>query len=325
MPFRIRLTLALLLAGFLAALILPLILPIPPLENTVPEAQLADAESRFVEVDGLTVHYKEAGEGGFDLLLLHGFGSSLFSWRETLGPLAAFGRVVAFDQPGFGFTERPERWQGVNPYSPEGGVALTVELMDALEMERAVLVGSSAGGTLAVRLALAHPDRLEALILVDPALVSGGGAPAWARPLLGTPQFERIGPLIMRQFEGETGEAFFRSAWSDPERLSDETLSGYRRLFLVEGWDRALWQVTRASREADPTDSLPRLTVPTLVIAGAEDAVVPPEESERAAALIPGAEFVTLPGCGHLPQEECPAAFLAALEGFLQGLPTEKP
>ncbi|HNB53832.1 MAG TPA: hypothetical protein PK530_17935, partial [Anaerolineales bacterium] len=90
--------------GFLllALLIGPFLIPIPPLENTVSPAQLADADSQFIDINGLTVHYKETGSGDTVFILLHGFAASEFSWREVMEPLAAYGRVIAFDRPAFG-------------------------------------------------------------------------------------------------------------------------------------------------------------------------------------------------------------------------------
>ena len=82
----------------------PFLIPVPPLEGTVPASQLADPDSKFVEVNGLSVHYKEMGAGETTFILLHGFGASLFSWRDVMEPLSAYGRVIAYDRPAFGLT-----------------------------------------------------------------------------------------------------------------------------------------------------------------------------------------------------------------------------
>ena len=153
------------LSLLLMALILvgPFLIPVPPLENTVPPAQLAEPDSQFVEVNDLTVHYKETGSGEPVFVLLHGFGASLFSWREVMAPLSQFGRVIAFDRPAFGLTERPlpGEWDGQNPYSPEAQVDLVIGLLDALGVDQAILVGNSAGGTVALNTTLAHPERVQ--------------------------------------------------------------------------------------------------------------------------------------------------------------------
>ena len=294
----------------------PFLVPVPPLEGTVPPEQLADPDSRFIEVNGITVHYKMAGSGRPAFILLHGFAASTFSWREVIGPMSEWGTVVAFDRPGFGLTERPLQWTGRSPYSPESQSDLTVGLMDALGIERAVLVGNSAGGTLAILTALTYPERVEALVLVSPAVYVGGGTPAWLRPFLNTPQMRHLGPLLARQIQ-DWGVDFARSAWHDPEKLTPEIWEGYTKPLRAENWDRALWEVTRAGHPLGLETRLGEVRVPVLVITGDNDRIVPTQQSVRLAGEIPGAQLVVIPECGHIPQEECPGPFLEAVEAFL--------
>ncbi len=303
----------------------PFLVPVPPLEGTVPPEQLADPDSRFVEVNGITVHYKMAGsvESGRPadrpyLVLLHGFAASTFSWREVMAPLSEMGTVVAFDRPGFGLTERPMpgEWTGRSPYSPEAQADLTVGLMDALGIEWAVLVGNSAGGTVAMLTALSYPERVEALVLVDAAIYVGGGTPGWVRPLLNTPQMRHLGPLLVRSIRN-WGVDFARSAWHNPEKLTPEDWEGYIKPLRAENWDRALWEVTRASHPLGLEKRLGEVRVPTLVVTGDDDRIVPTAQSIRLARELPRAELVVIPNCGHVPQEECPGPFVEAIEAFL--------
>ncbi len=302
----------------LVAALGPFLVPVPPLEGTVPPEQLADPDSRFVEVNGIAVHYKMAGEGEPVLILLHGFGASTFSWREVMGPLAEEGTVIAFDRPGFGLTGRPMpgEWEGRSPYAPESQADLTVGLMDALGIGRAILVGNSAGGTVALLTALTYPERVEGLVLVDAAVYAGGGAPGWLRPLLNTPQMRHLGPLLARRIQ-DWGIEFARSAWHDPSRITPAAWEGYTRPLRAQNWDRALWEVTRASRPLKLPERLGGVTVPVLVITGDDDRIVPTGQSVRLAEELPQAELAVLPDCGHVPQEECPEAFLQALGAFL--------
>lgn len=304
---------------FILLLIGPFLVPVPPLKDTVPPEELADPDSRFIELHGIRVHYKEQGAGGPIFLLLHGFGASTFSWREVMGPLASMGRVIAFDRPAFGLTERPMpgEWDGFNPYTPDAQVALTLALMDALNVERAILVGNSAGGTVAVHFALTHPERVQALVLVDPAVYTGGGAPAWLLPLLRTPQARHLGPLLVRRIR-QSGMELLNLAWHDPGRLTPEILAGYTKPLRAQNWDRALWELTTASRPLHLERRLQELTMPALVITGEDDRVVPTEQSIRLAGELPNAELVVIPDCGHVPQEECPTAFLEAVKAFLR-------
>jgi pimeloyl-ACP methyl ester carboxylesterase len=304
----------------LLILIVPLLIPVPPLENTVPPRELADADSRFIEVSGLDVHTKMTGAGEPTFLLLHGFGASTFSWREVMEPLGDMGTVIAYDRPAFGLTERPLTWdEGENPYTPEAQVELVVGLMNALEVEQAILVGNSAGGTVAAATALAHPERVQALVLVDAAIYTGGGAPAFVQPLLQLPQFDTIGPLLARRIQAQ-GDAFLRRAWHDPSKITPEMIEGYWKPLRAQHWDKALWELTKASRASDLEERLDELTMPTLVITGDDDRVVPTEESIRLAEALPNARLDVISDCGHLPQEECPEAFMEAVTTFTTSL-----
>lgn len=307
-----------------ALLVVPLIWPVPPLKDTVTAASLADSDSRFMEIDDLTVHYKtwgmpsSAATAGVDtaVMLLHGFGASTFSWQEVAGPLSARMPVVAFDRPAFGLTERPLQWTGHDPYAPATQADLTVRLMDELGIKRAVLIGHSAGGTVAALVAERYPEHVAAVVLEDPAIFAGG-PPAFLTPLFRTPQFRRLGPLIARNLGGKAGTDFIRTAWHDPSKITEETLAGYRAPLRVNDWDTALWLLTIAERPADVPDVVSRISAPALFITGDDDRVVSPEDTQRAAAIIDGAELVTVEACGHIPHEEQPADFLKAVNAFL--------
>jgi pimeloyl-ACP methyl ester carboxylesterase len=301
--------------GLLLVLIVPFLIPIPPLEDTRPPQELAYPDSRFIPVRGLDVHYLEAGQGEPVFILLHGFASSTFSWREVIDPLAEQGRVIAYDRPAFGLTERPIQWAGINPYSPDFQPELLVSLMDVLEVERAVLVGNSAGGAVSVQTALQYPERVEGLVLVDPAIYTSGG-PGWIRALSGTPQMQRLGPLFVRAIQN-WGEDFGRMAWHDPSRITPEVWEGYSRPLQAENWDRALWEHTRASRPPGLEERLAELQLPILVISGDDDRIVPTDESIRLAGELPTASLAVLENCGHVPQEECPGLFMKAVGQWL--------
>jgi pimeloyl-ACP methyl ester carboxylesterase len=317
-----RVILMLLFVLALLLLVGPFLIPVPELEGTVPPEQLADPESRFVEIEGIDVHYKVAGQGQPLLVLLHGFGSSVFSWREVMPRLAQFGTVVAFDRPAFGLTERPpaDAWQGANPYTVDAQVQLAVGLMDELGVERAILVGHSAGGGIAVLTSLQFPDRVQALILVSPAIYAGGGTPSWIRPLLRLPQVRRLGPLVVRWQVAQLERAL-PTAWHDPSKITPEVLAGYRKPLQVDNWDVAFWEFLSASRPVGVADQLDRVTMPALVVTGDDDTWVPTAQSVRLASELPNAELAVIPSCGHVAQEECPEQFLEAALGFLDGLP----
>jgi pimeloyl-ACP methyl ester carboxylesterase len=314
-----RITLLIIAVLLFSILVGPFLVPVPALEGTLPPQALSDADSQFIEINGLDVHVKTSGEGEPVFVLLHGFGASLYSWQAVMSPLSQHGMVIAFDRPAFGLTERPLSWQGQNPYSPEAQVALVIGLLDHFDIEQAILVGNSAGGTVAMQVALAHPERVSALILVDPAVYAGGGAPSWIRPLLATPQMRHLGPLVVRRIQ-ERGPQLIEQAWHDPSKIPPETLQLYKKPLQAENWDKALWEMTLASRASGLAEKLAAFTLPVLLITGDDDRIVPTADSIRLAGELPQASLVVIPQAGHVPHEERPDLFMQAVNEFLAAL-----
>lgn len=321
MPFRLKVSLAILLGILTLLFVGPLIVPIRPLPDTVPARDLADPDSQFIELDGIDFHYKRAGT---DLaqppafVLLHGFGSGSYTWHSVIDELGLLGPAYAFDRPAFGLSERPlpGDWDGENPYSFEAQTEQTLRFMDVLGLEQAILVAHSAGASIALDLALQQPERISGLVLVG-AAIYGSGSSAAARLFMRTPQLKRVGPLIMRQFAAQPGRDFLDSAWSDPDKIDDEVLEAYTKPLSVNDWDKALWEFTKANRPPELGEQLGSVSVPVLVITGANDAIVDPELSEQLANKLPNATFASFDSCGHLPQEECPEPFAAVVTDWV--------
>jgi pimeloyl-ACP methyl ester carboxylesterase len=319
----LRIAAALLVLTLFFIFVVPYLVPIPPLKNTVDLKQLADADSQFVDVDGITIHYKQRGDSGRDLILMHGLGASVYSWQRVMDDLSQYGKITAYDRPAFGLTERiqPEDYNGRNPYSRNYQPQLLIAFMDQLGIQSAVLVGNSAGGTLAVQMALQYPERVEALILVDPALLTPGGPPSFLYPFLKLPSIDRVGVLFAR-YGGSMTENFLRRAYNNPLKITPEIVKGYQKPLRADHWDRAFWEFIKATEPIDLAGRLGVIDLPVLVITGDNDRIVPTEETIRAAGLIQNADLVVLPECGHAPQEECPDAFMDAVENFLINLDT---
>jgi pimeloyl-ACP methyl ester carboxylesterase len=312
-----RILLIILAVLLLVALVGPFLIPVPSLTNTVPPEQLADHDSQFININGLTVHVKTMGQGEPVFVLLHGFGASLFSWHAVMEPLSQYGTVIAYDRPAFGLTERPMTWVGENPYSPQASVDLLLGLLDHFNVQRAILIGNSAGGTVSMQFTLQHPDRVQALILVDPAVYEGGGGPSWLRPFYKTPQMNHLGPLIVRSIQN-SGLDLIKTAWYDPSKITPETMTGYTKPLQADNWDRALWYFTAASQPSGLPDRLGEFTLPVLVITGDTDKIVPTANSVRLAGALPNATLFIIPQAGHVPHEEQPVLFMEAVDGFLK-------
>ena len=302
----------------LLIVVVPLVIPIPVLE-TRPIVELGDADSKFIPIDGIEVHYKNMDGTGPAIILLHGFGASVFSWREVMQPLSELGPVYAYDRPGFGLTERPlpGDWEGENPYSLDGQVNMLGDFLDANQISEAILVGNSAGGTVATAFALQHPERVRALVAVDAAIYQNEKqTPGWIHWLLSTPQAQRIGPFFMRSIR-DWGAEMISTAWHDPGKIPAGVMEGYTKPLQAQDWDKGLYEVLKAREANDLAARLGGLKIPVLVITGDDDRIVPTQSSIQLADAIPDARLAILPACGHVPQEECPDSFLNAMIPFL--------
>ncbi|MDI9367882.1 MAG: alpha/beta hydrolase [Thermotogaceae bacterium] len=303
-------------------LIAPFLIPVPDLADTVNPRTLADNDSMFAEINNIDIHYKISGEGYPLIILLHGFGASTFSWREVMEPLSEEFTVVAFDRPGFGLTYRPigEELKDFNPYSLEGQVELTALLIQYFGFEKAILIGNSAGGLTALETALKYPDKVLGLVLVDAAIYTANADSFLFKILASTSQGRYIGPLVTRAFLGKSRD-LLDLAWYDTSKLTPDILEGYEKPLKADNWDRALWELTLARKPYDYS-RIPMISVPSLVITGDNDKIVPVEDSVRLAKELPLAQLSIIPDTGHLPHEESPGKFLEIVMPFLRSLAT---
>ena len=298
----------------------PFVVPVPTLDGLVSEQEFVDPDSQFIEINGVNIHYKEAGAGERTFILLHPFGGSTYSWREVMDEFAKYGRVIAYDRPAFGLTERPlpGEWEE-NPYGMKANVEILRELLDSMGVEKAVLVGNSAGGGVAVAFALEYPERIDELILVDPGVGGGRGPqfPAWALPVMWTPQMRHLGPLMMRDYQESLPRTLERG-WFDQTKLTNEIRERHLQILKIKNWDKAFYELTFAPAYPELRPLLPNLTVPVLVVAGQEDRLIRSWYFEAVATEIPEATLNLIPQCGHMPQEECPTEFMEVVLKYLQ-------
>ncbi len=312
-------------SGILAFIVVPYLIPFES-SGTLTAAEAAGPEADFVTLAGLEVHietvdYRGEGDGEPPLIvLLHGFGASTFSWREVLEPLAQAGDVIAYDRPGFGFTERPSSWEGVNPYGTPGNLDLLGAVLTefAPSDREVILIGHSAGGTIAAEFARTNPGSVDSLVLVSPAVYSTGGVPGWLAPVLSFGPIDRLGPILVGGI-ASSGEELLRQSFFDQSLLTPEVYDGYRRPLTVGGWEEGLWRFVAAPRDNDLAGNLGAIEQPTLVVTGIADTVVPTADTERLAGALPYAELVLIPRAGHLAHEETPSAFIDAVVGWLNG------
>lgn len=298
----------------------PFAVPVPALNGLVGEQELIEPDSKFIEINGVNIHYKEAGSGELTFILLHPFGGSAYSWREVMDDFAKYGKVIAYDRPAFGLTERPmpENWES-NPYGIKANIEILRGMLDAFGVEKAILVGNSAGGGVAAAFAMEYPERVAGLILVAPGLGGGRGPqfPAWGLPLMWTPQMRHLGPLMMREYQESLPRTLERE-WFDQNKLTDEIRARHLRVLKIRNWDRAFYELTFAPAYPELRPLLPRLTMPVLIVAGKEDRLIRSWYFEAVAAEMPDAELKFIPECGHVPQEECPEPFMEIILEYLR-------
>jgi pimeloyl-ACP methyl ester carboxylesterase len=318
---RRRLVIAGVVAVLLLCVVAPLLLPKGPAPDSVPAEDLADEKSRFVELEGLTVHYRDSGSGEPALFLIHGFGSSAASWDSINQALSADRRVVALDRTGFGLTSRPlpGEWEGESPYSIDSHAEEGLALMDDLGIAKTVLVGHSQGAAVALALADRHPERVEGVVLVAPEL-EGRGVPAWLKPLMRTPQLRRVGPYVVGWGDDVLGDRSLESAWHDPSAIPEEERSSHGEYKSVEYWEEGLWEAAAAPFAYGLAGRAQALDTPVLIVVGDDDRVVGTDTVADLAEALPDAEFVILEECGHVAHEECADEVSAAISSFLEGM-----
>jgi pimeloyl-ACP methyl ester carboxylesterase len=299
----------------------PLLVPPSTAPDTLPPRALADHDSRFDRFGGIDVHHKVAGDPSHPtVVLLHHFYGNVATWRHVQPRLAEDHQVAAFDRPAFGLTERPPRsaWvDGRNPYTRAASVDITLDLLDELAADEAVLIGSSAGGTSALETYARAPGRVRALVLASPAITGDVGPPPFLRSVMRAPPLRRLGPRLVQRLAGDITLERVSGSWADPSRATTDDVAAYSAPMRVEGWDRGFWELFAAEEPPALSELLARIDVPTLVVSGDRDRVIAPRSNRRTAAAIPGAEYVELEGCGHTPQEECPERFLEVVRSFL--------
>lgn len=270
--------------------------------------------SHSTAVGGARVAYGRTGAGP-PLVLLHGDGESHRSWQAVTPRLAERWDVIAPDLPGFGDSE------AIGDVSPERLADWLAELLDRLELGPAPLVGSSLGGLVAVHRALASPERVPALVLVDAA-----GLGVLANPLLGAAALPGLGELNVAASAlplSGLARAHTRRLllFSDPRRAPDWWLEEMREASRpgVVATSVATRRATLApwGQRSIVLEELGRIRQPTLVVWGEDDYIFPTSHATAAVDRLPAGRLALIPRCGHLPAVERPEEFLAAVVPFL--------
>lgn len=276
----------------------------------------APAPSQFVPVMGMQVHLRDEGpkDDPRPLVLLHGTSASLHTWQGWAEALSPTRRVIRIDLPGFGLT-------GPMPdgnYQLQRYAEFVRDVLDALRVPQAVLVGNSFGGSVAWKLAVDQPERVMALVLVDSA---GYAYASKSVPLaFKVAKYPALAPVMANVLPKGMVESSVRNVYGDPAKVTPELVQRYYELTRAPGNRQALVQRFQQSKGGEFAAQIPLVKVPTLILWGDRDQLIPVETAEQFHKDIAGSRVVVLPGLGHVPHEEDPATSLVPVRAFLESL-----
>jgi pimeloyl-ACP methyl ester carboxylesterase len=268
--------------------------------------------SHFADIDGVRLHYQEKGTGT-PLVLIHGYTSSTYSWKEVFEPLSKNFRVIAVDLKGFGFSGKPD-----GDYTRRAQALLAAHLIDYLKIEKAWLCGNSMGGEVALNVALANPERVAGLILIDSAGVEVPGSGSLAPRYLQLPVVGRVLTALALTSDKLVRQGLQKSFY-DQTKITNERVANYYRPLQTRGGQLA---AVRARTQWDlfPIETdLTRIHLPTLIIWGAEDRLIPLAAGRKMNSYIKDSKLVVFDSCGHLPQEEMPERVVDEINRFVAG------
>jgi pimeloyl-ACP methyl ester carboxylesterase len=277
--------------------------------------------SRHLVAAGVRCHYLEAGAAhGAPLLLLHGtaIDAAALSYGPSLPALGAHRRTVALDWPGYGASERP-----ATPLSAEDHVALVGAFLDALGAHRAHLAGFSMGGAAALGFALRAPERVASLTLVGSyGLDRSLPLPLLPYLALRAPALEGGVVWALRRSRHLTRLVLARIVFADPRSATPPLVAAVQRQLRAPEAERSFvaWlrgELRPFALATSFAERLADLRVPTLLLHGRADRVVPWRKAARAHARLPGSRLVVLPRCGHWLMREAPDAFRSELLAFV--------
>jgi pimeloyl-ACP methyl ester carboxylesterase len=273
------------------------------------ESDYANEQSEFMELNGLSVHYRDEGQG-MPVVLVHGTAASLHTWDDWTDSLKKDYRVIRMDIPAFGLT-------GPHPdadYSIEAYVAFLGQFLDQLDIDSMYLAGNSLGGNIAWNFASEHPDKVKKLILLDAAGYPSDEPDPWIFGLARTPVLNLIVSYLTPRFiiKNNLEQVYF-----DDSKITDSLVTRYHRMSLRAGNRQAF--IDRAKTPfVDHTAKLEQLDMPTLILWGDHDTWIPLEDGQKFAWDIENSELLVLENTGHVPMEESPEESVGPMIDFLK-------
>lgn len=282
------------------------------------ELAYAVPDTQFLTLDdGLKVHYTDTGpRDRSTLVLVHGFSSSLHTWKAWKSNLEKDFRVITLDLPGHGLSraDLPEL------VSIDRFADVVVQVADKLGVERFTIAGNSMGGNTAWMTALNYPDRIEGLILVDASGWPPSKEEAKDTPLAFRLLANPVARTVLKDLDMTSlTQTALEASYTDQSLVTEELVERYVSLSRAPGHRATLLKIRseRGSRSFATTENMAEIKVPTLILWGRDDKLVPVAHAQKFADAITGATSVIYDGVGHLPQEEAAAQSIADVREFM--------
>ncbi len=281
------------------------------------QAKYAGSDDHFVDLPGgIHAHYREQGRvDAPPIVLLHGYGDSYATWERWSDQLQGSFRVISLDLPGHGLTQAPD------DYQPDAVAyaGLIDAFAESLKLAPFALAGNSMGGAVAWQTAVRYPNRLNALLLLAAAGKPGpdmGKSPSLAFRILQYP----IGRKVLEQIDNRPLiSQGLKAEVYDKNVITDEFIDRWAEYQRLPGHRKILMSMRPGAHLLASPEALATIRIPTLVIHGAADTLIPVESSRQFAAEIPGAKLIIYPDSGHLPQWEVAQKSARDAADFLGG------
>lgn len=278
------------------------------------KARWAPSPSQFINVRGMSVHVRDEGrrDDPVPIVLIHGTSASLHTWEGWVAELKNQHRVISMDIPAFGLTGP----RADADYHSTTYARFMLDLLDTMQVSRCIIAGNSLGGEVAWMVAATAPQRVERLILVD----AGGYAfKADSIPLgfriARMPQLAWIGEHVLPRHMMETS---VKNVYGNPDRVTSALVDRYTAMTLREGNRHALGQRFQQTSSGAHAADIKGIHVPTLIIWGGQDRLIPSEYAKKFNQDIAGSKLVIFDKLGHVPHEEDPVATVAVVKDFLK-------
>jgi len=273
-------------------------------------------DSQFMTLeDGLKVHFTDTGpQDRSAIVLVHGFSASLHTWQAWKDDLETDYRVITLDLPGHGLSRADDPKQA----NIDRFVSVVHEVTQSLGVTRFTLAGNSMGGNTAWKYALAHPETLDGLVLVAASGWPEEDGEGEGSPLIFTLLSNPVARMVLKDLDmSSLTRSGLEGSYTDQSFVTDELVDRYVALSRAPGHRATLLAIISGSRVEATPEMVSAISVPTLMLWGRDDNLVPVSGAQKFGDAIEGSNVIVYEGVGHLPQEEHAEQSIADLRSFM--------